>query len=194
MNILLQTTIPHVDDDWNVGRFSLLADTLRDAGHDVTARNRENDTDGNDVVLSRLCDTGFDQLWLMAVDTGDGLSDQDVANILDFRERGGGVLAARDHQDLGASLQKLHSIGIFNHFHSMNLEPDSERLENDDRDNPDISYPNYHSGANGDYQPVVARSPVHELLRTTRNVRSRSSRRTRTKAPSGRRPRRRSHA
>jgi hypothetical protein len=26
--------------------------------------------------------------------------------------------------------------------------------------------PNYHSGANGDYQPVFAEEPVHELLRT----------------------------
>jgi hypothetical protein len=169
MNILLQTTIPHIEDDWNVGRFSLLAEALRGAGHDVTARNRENDTDGNDVVLSRLCDTGFDQLWLMAVDTGDGLSDRDVANILDFRERGGGLLTARDHQDLGASLEKLHSLGIFNHFHSMNAETEAERLATDDQDNPDISYPNYHSGANGDYQPIVALAPAHELLHTARN-------------------------
>ena len=28
--------------------------------------------------------------------------------------------------------------------------------------------PNYHSGANGDYQPVFAAEPVHELLRTAR--------------------------
>ena len=39
--ILLQTTIVDIPDDWNVGRFSLLADELRRAGHDVTARNRD---------------------------------------------------------------------------------------------------------------------------------------------------------
>ena len=39
--ILLQTTIPDVADDWHVGRFSLLADELRRAGHEVTARNRD---------------------------------------------------------------------------------------------------------------------------------------------------------
>ena len=37
----------------------------------------------------------------------------------------------------------------------------------DDQDTPTISWPNYHSGANGDYQPVVVDEPVHELLRTT---------------------------
>jgi hypothetical protein len=29
---------------------------------------------------------------------------------------------------------------------------------------------NYHSGANGDYQPVIAKEPVHELLRTDRTA------------------------
>jgi len=38
--ILLQTTIVGTADDWNVDRFSLLAATLRAAGHQVTARNR----------------------------------------------------------------------------------------------------------------------------------------------------------
>jgi hypothetical protein len=51
-SILLQTTIPDVADDWNVGRFSLLADELARAGHEVTARNRDEATD--DSVLSVL--------------------------------------------------------------------------------------------------------------------------------------------
>ena len=40
----------------------------------------------------------------------------------------------------------------------------------DDQDTPTISWPNYHSGANGDYQPVFAEGPVHELLRTIRTA------------------------
>ena len=40
----------------------------------------------------------------------------------------------------------------------------------DDQDTPTISWPNYHSGANGDYQPVFAEGPVHELLRTARTA------------------------
>ena len=92
-NILLQTTIVDIPDDWNVGRFSLLADELARAGHEVTARNRDEATD--DSVLSVLDTLDYDQLWLMAVDTGHGLSPGDSAGIMRFRERGGGVLTAR---------------------------------------------------------------------------------------------------
>jgi hypothetical protein len=159
--ILLQTTIVDIGDDWNVGRFSLLADELRRWGHDVTARNRG--PAGDDPVLSVLDSTDVDQLWLLAVDAGDGLTPGDVAGITRFRERGGGVLTARDHQDLGSCLYSLGSIGRVNHFHDRNPEADARR---DDQDNPNISWPNYHSGANGDYQPVVTGQPPHELLRT----------------------------
>lgn len=65
--ILLQTTIVDTPDDWNVGRFSLLADELRRAGHDVTTRNR--DVGGADSTLSTLDTLDYDQLWLIAVDT-----------------------------------------------------------------------------------------------------------------------------
>ncbi len=117
-------------------------------------------------MLSVLDTLDYDQLWLMAVDTGDGLSPGDAAGIMRFRERGGGVLTARDHQDLGSCLVCLGSIGQLNHFHNQNPEADARR---DDQDNPNISWPNYHSGANGDYQPVIADEPAHELLRTDRN-------------------------
>ena len=160
--ILLQTTMGEVADDWNVGRFSLLADERRGAGHDVTARNR--DAAADDSSLSTLDTLDYDELWLIAVDTGDGLSAQDAAGIMRFRERGGGVMTARDHQDLGSCLLRLGSLGRLNHFHGKNPEADASR---DDQDNPNISWPNYHSGANGDYQPVVAPEPVHEVLRTT---------------------------
>jgi len=159
--ILLQTTIPDVPDDWNVGRFSLLADELRRAGHDVTERNRDDEVD--DSVLSKLDQLDHDLLWLLAVDTGNGLSDADTSGILRFRAQGRGVVSARDHQDLGSCLCHLGTLGVVNHFHSSNPEPDAQL---DDRDNPDISWPNYHSGANGAYQPVFADGPAHELLRT----------------------------
>ena len=74
-----------IPDDWNVGRFSLLADELARAGHEVTARNRDEATD--DSVLSVLNTLDYDQLWLMAVDTGHGLSPGDAAGIMRFRER-----------------------------------------------------------------------------------------------------------
>ena len=160
--ILLQTTITEHADDWGIVRFSLLADELRSAGHDVTARNRVGKGD-DDPILSRLDTLDYDQLWLMAVDVGDGLTVAESHAIVAFRECGGGVLTARDHQDLGSCLLRLGSLGEVNHFHEKNPDPIKMR---DDQDTPTISWPNYHSGANGDYQPVFAEEPVHELLRT----------------------------
>ncbi len=159
--ILLQTTIAEHSDDWDISRFSLLAEELRAAGHEVTARNRVSATD--DPILSRLDELDYDQLWLMAVDVGDGLTDTESQAIVRFREYGGGVLTARDHQDLGSCLISLGTLGDVNHFHVKN--PDPARMR-DDQDTPTISWPNYHSGANGDYQPVFAAEPVHALLRT----------------------------
>src|ERR1700754_2487284 len=163
--ILLQTTITESPDDWNITRFSLLADELRAAGHDVMARNRASQED--DQVLSHLDELDFDQLWLMAVDVGDGLTTADADAILRFRENGGGVLTARDHQDLGCCLNRLGSLGVVNEFHDKSVDPSTMC---DDQDTPTISWPNYPSGANGDYQPVLAEEPVHDLLRTTRSA------------------------
>ncbi len=162
--ILLQTTIPESADDWDISRFSLLADELRAAGHDVTARNRGAEG-SDDPVLSHLDELDYDQLWLLAVDVGGGLSSADAAAIGRFRENGGGVLTARDHQDLGRCLVRLGSLGIVNQFHDETVDPSTMC---DDQDTPTISWPNYHSGSNGDYQPALACRPVHELLRTTR--------------------------
>ena len=164
--ILVQTTIAQHPDDWDIARFSLLADELCMAGHDVTTRNRAMNG-ADDPVLSRLDELGYDQLWLMAVDAGDGLTDAEARAIIRFRESGGGVLTARDHQDLGSCLLALGSLGEVNHFHERNPGPGVER---DDQDTPAISWPNFHSGANGDYQPMFADDPVHDLLRTTRTA------------------------
>lgn len=163
--ILLQTTITAHPDDWDVSRFSLLAGELRAAGHDVVARNRSRHDD--DPVLSFLDDLDFDQLWLMAVDTGDGLTDTEADALVRFRLAGGGVLTARDHQNLGCCLTRLGILGQVNEFQDITV--DQSHLC-DDQDTPMISWPNYHSGANGDYQPVFAHEPVHPLLRTARTA------------------------
>jgi hypothetical protein len=167
--ILLQTTIPTIEWDWHVDRFHLLVDVLRADGHDVVARDREPQSDGSDTVLSSLAESDFDELWLIAVDRGNGLAPSDVRGILRFRERGGGMLAARDHQNLGASLLNLGTIGKVNHFYSYNRERDRRRLVRDDRNNPSITFPNYHSGDNGSYQRVVPLEPVHEILRSNKS-------------------------
>jgi hypothetical protein len=176
VRILLQTTIPATEDDWNVGRFSLLRqhlETLRDeegrALFEVVARDRLTDLDGNDEVLSRLDSTNFGELWLFAVDAGDGLTVADCQGITRFRQRGGGILATRDHQDLGSSLCTLGGVGRAHFFHSKHQDPDESRRERDDQDTKNILWPNYHSGSNGDYQRVTPVEPTHELLRGTRS-------------------------
>jgi hypothetical protein len=175
VRILLQTTIPAVEDDWNVGRFSLLRahlESLKDdegrALCEVTARDRLTNADGDEEVLSRLDSTDFEELWLFAVDAGDGLTSADCQGITRFRQRGGGILATRDHQDLGSSLCTLGGVGGAHFFHSKHPDPDEARHARDDQDTKSISWPNYHSGSNGDYQRVTPVEPFHELLRGTR--------------------------
>ena len=174
--ILLQTTIPNTEDNWHVGRFSLLRDQLRSLKDgqgpqfEVTARNRETNSEGDDPVLSQLDSSDFDQLWLFAVDTGNGLTVSDCQGITRFRQRGGGIMATRDHQDLGLSLCTLGGVGKAHFFHSKQQESDPERQAPDDQGNKDISWPNYHSGANGDYQQLSVVQPVHELMRNEANA------------------------
>jgi len=75
-------------------------------------------TPPEDSRLAHLDRLDFDQLRLLAVDPGDGLSERDVAGILLFRMQGRGVLTARDHDDLGSSLRCLGALGVVNHFHT----------------------------------------------------------------------------
>src|SRR5262252_6790827 len=176
IQILLQTTIPSIEDDWNIRRFSLLRDHLSAITDDkgrrvfqVTTRDRESDGDGNDVVLSVLDTTDFDELWLFAVDSGNGLSLADCQGITRFYQAGGGMLTTRDHQDLGSSLCTLGGVGRAHFFHTRHPEPDESRHVRDDQDTPTISWPNYHSGSNGDYQKVHAITPIHEVLMNPNN-------------------------
>jgi hypothetical protein len=172
VKILLQTTIPATEDDWGIERFSLLTEYLAslkdEAGNplcEVTARNREADAAGNDPVLSALDRSDFDELWLFAVDVGNGLGEKDCAGITAFRKRGGGLLTTRDHQDLGSSLCTLGGVGAAHYFHTRQPDPDHTRQTIDDTETTAISWPNYHSGRNGDYQRITVLEPRHELLK-----------------------------
>ncbi|HEY9236031.1 MULTISPECIES: hypothetical protein [Phenylobacterium] len=159
--ILIQTTIPSAEDDWHVGRFSILANYLRGLGHEVVARDRQA---GADPVLANLDQADFDQLWLFAVDTGDGIHADECAAISRFRAGGGGLLVTRDHQDLGCSVCALGGVGKAHHFHSANPEPDVRRRRRDDVVTTNIDWPNYHSGANGDFQAIQVEDEAHPLL------------------------------
>lgn len=170
VRILVQTTTPRRPDDWSVGSLSLMTGhlaSLREGGtrFEVTARNREAAPDGNDPVIAALDRSPFDELWIFAFDSGpDGLSSADCRAITRFRQRGGGILSARDHQDVGASLCALGGIGPAHYFQHRNPEPDPERQAPDDTETPSISWPNYHSGRNGDFQRIIAVAPAHALL------------------------------
>ena len=172
VRVLLQTTIPPTEEDWSIERFSLLREYLAsltdDTGRpldEVIGRDREADANGDDLVMAALDRSDFDQLWLFAVDTGNGLSSGDCAGITRFRKRGGGILSTRDHQDLGSSLCTLGGLGDAHFFHSRNPDPDDSRHARDDKQTESISWPNYHSGSNGDYQRIQPVGPLHELLR-----------------------------
>ena len=169
--ILLQTTIAYAEDDWNIGRFSLLANHLRSIRdedgapkYEVIARDHEPDSSGNDPFLIELPDSDVDEIWLFGVDAGNGLSSTECAAITKFRQRGGGIFSTRDHFDLGSSLCTLGGIGAAHYFHSRNLDPDPDRNQRDDTENTSIDFPNYHSGSNGDYQRISSTNG-HELLK-----------------------------
>jgi len=168
--ILLQTTIPAIEDDWSIGRFSRLGALLReqrdDRGnplYDVTMRDR--DKGGRpDTVLSRIDESEFDQLWLFAVDAGDGLTEEDCHSISRFRMHGRGLLVTRDHMDTGSSVCALSSIGRAHYFHAINQDPDAAKRTVDDPYTTYISWPNFHSGANGDFQEIEIVGPAHPVL------------------------------
>src|SRR5205085_3408861 len=146
--------------DWSIGSFSLLGreiEALRaESGPvSVVARNREAKPSGVDPVLCEIDRSDFDELWLFGLDTGDGLVPDECAAIGRFRRRGGGLLTARDHQDMGLSFCSLGGVGAASHFHSRQLEPDPSRRQPDDRETATISWPNYHSGRNGDAQRIT---------------------------------------
>jgi hypothetical protein len=105
-----------------------------------------------------------DELWLFAVDTGNGLSVKDCEAITRFRQRGAGILATRDHQDLGSSICTIGGIGAAHFFHSKQLDPDESRRAPDDQETSSIAWPNYHSGRNGDFQRIIPIEPAHPLV------------------------------
>ena len=170
IKILLQTTIVPTKDDWSIARFSQLAELLAaEVGedgrtlYDVTARDR-GPIDAADPVLSRLDKSDFDQLWLFAVDVGDGLTPQDCRAISRFGQAGGGLMVTRDHMDVGSSICTLSGVGAAHFFHSRNQNPDPAMHERDDPYTPEISWPNFHSGANGGYQTIAPTLPIHPVL------------------------------
>ncbi len=170
IRVLLQTTIPSTEDDWSIARFSRLARLLRDRRDadgmpvfDVVQRDRD-PLGAPDSVLSSIDESDFDELWLFAVDTGNGLTVEDCEAISRFRRAGRGLLVTRDHMDLGSSVCTLAGVGKAHFFHSRNQDPDETRRRIDDPYSTNISWPNFHSGANGDFQEIEIVGPAHPLF------------------------------
>lgn len=161
--ILLKTTIPSVADDWHIGRFSLLTAHLRSLGHEVETADRRDDG-GHDIDLERAADGRFDQLWLFGTDVTGALTDRDINNIALFRGRGGGLLFSRDHQDVGACVSRIPAIGMTQNFQTTNPESDEARRCIDDTGSPNLSWPNYHSGNNGDAQEIAIVGDLHPIV------------------------------
>ena len=168
--ILLQTTIPTTENDWSIVRFSKLGQLLRaqrdgqgNPLYDVTMRDRD-PTGQPDSFLSTIDRSDYDQLWLFAVDVGDGLSEEECEAITRFRKNGRGLLVTRDHMDLGSSVCTLGGIGKAHYFHSHHQDPDAARHRRDDPYAANIDWPNFHSGANGDYQEIDVVGPAHPVL------------------------------
>lgn len=166
LRILLQTTILPTEDDWHIGRFSRLRAHLASLdGVEVTARDRAAAPGQIDPVLGAIDTSDFDELWLFAVDVGDGLNGDECAAIGRFRKAGKGLMVTRDHMDLGSSVCTLGGVGKAHYFHSRQLDPDASRNQRDDPYTTNIDWPNYHSGANGDTQAITLVGQPHPLFR-----------------------------
>lgn len=57
----------------------------------------------------------------------------------------------------------MDEVGRTHFFHTRNLDPHEARRVRDDA-TASISWPNYHSARNGDYQRITPVAPMHELL------------------------------
>jgi hypothetical protein len=66
--------------------------------------------------------------------------------------------------DLGSSVCTLGGVGEAHYFHSKNQDPDPEKRQRDDPFTTIIDWPNFHSGANGDFQEIEVVPPAHAVL------------------------------
>ena len=170
IRILVQTTTPGGPDDWSVESLSLLAEhlaSLREDGtrFEVTARNREPIRAGT-IRCSRSLDrSSFDELWLFALDTGDGLTPPTARESLDSA-RAAAASWPRAITRTWASLCAT-SAALAPRITSRRRTRSRIRRAGtpDDRGTPTISWPNYHSGNNGDFQRIARVEPSHPLLR-----------------------------
>ena len=89
---------------------------------------------------------------------------RDRAGILRFQARGGGLMVTRDHMDLGCSVCAMGPVGAAHVFQYCTTLPVPSRRPTI-AIRPRFGWPDFHSGANGDVQPVRVELPVHPIMR-----------------------------
>ena len=113
LRALLQATIVHDSNDWEVGRFSHLAEQIQAAGQDVDggfvmmAQNYPATASEREQLHSQLREGFFGQVWLMAPDFENGPDAGFFAALEAAVAAGTHLVIARDHTDLGSCLLAL---------------------------------------------------------------------------------------
>lgn len=110
---LLQTTIGPDPSDWDVGRFSLLAEQILaagravDAGFSLLAQNYPAAAQEREQLHQQLAEGDFGQVWLMAPDLDNGPEAAFFEALEAAVSAGTHLVIARDHTDLGSCLLAL---------------------------------------------------------------------------------------
>jgi hypothetical protein len=88
-----------------------------------------------------------------------------IARLSEIPTRFWRILASLISTLYGCSLCSVGGIGEAHHFHSKNIDPDLSRQANDDPYTTNILWPDFRSGANGDFQEIAIVEPRHPVLR-----------------------------
>ena len=113
LRALLQATIVHDSNDWEIGRFSHLAEQIQAAGQDVDggfvmmAQNYPATASEREQLHNQLREGFFGQVWLMAPDFENGPEADFFAALEAAVAAGTHLVIARDHTDLGSCLLAL---------------------------------------------------------------------------------------
>ena len=134
--ILIQTTTPELPNANELYKtLSALVDLLQAQTHangtstyQVTFRHRKADRQGDDVVLARLSESEYSQLWLIGTDEGEidsipghGLTLNDGHGIHAFVSNDGALLTTQSSVNTGKSFLRLGGLALSHQFHEAPL-------------------------------------------------------------------------
>ena len=165
IKVLLQTTIPTTADDWIYRAFQSARTILARAAAPRRAPVRGDDARPRKSWRTRsralhARSERFDEMWLFAVDVGDGLTAAGLRGDFAFSEAGprpAGHAGSHGFGILDLRFGEASARRIT--FIAATSTPMPARRAPDDSITTSISWPNFHSGANGDYQEIRAIAP-----------------------------------